>query len=158
MKKLVFGLIATVMITLNANAQRPNPALVPCEIGEHPVISFEFNTIKLHRASAGCKKRFSICSDGTWTVDCVPDSQSKLSNYNDERDDVLVVAEISKDGKTATLHFPIELKKSLQFTTEDFKNFGFDENYSLTKDFVIEKGEYIPTFTKEEILVKVNLK
>ena len=157
MKKLVFGLIATVIITLNANAQKPNLALVPCEIGEHPVLSFEFTTIRLHRFSTDCKKRFSICFDGVWIFDCAPNSRSKLSNYIEERDLVLVVAEISEDGKTATLHFPIELKKSPEFTADDFKNFGFDENYSLTKDFVIEKGEYIPIFTKEEILVKVDL-
>lgn len=158
MKKTIFGLIALVLFTLNANAQKPNLALVSCEVGQHAVISFEFNTIKLHRGSTDCKKRFSICFDGTWIVDCVPNSQSKLSSYNEEKNTTFVVAEISQDGKTATLHFPIELKKLSQYKPEDFNNFGFDEDYRLSKDFVIAKGEYVPTFTKEEILVKANLK
>lgn len=158
MKKLIFSLIAMTLLSFNANAQKPSLAINPCEVGQHPVLSFEFNTIRFHRASTGCERRFSICSDGTWIIDCVNDSMSRKSEYNAGNNTALIVGEVSTDLKYITLHFPIEITRLAGYTPEDFNNFGFDEDYSLTKDFIISKGEYIPTFTADEILVKVNLK
>jgi hypothetical protein len=158
MKNLLFSFTATVFLLLNANAQRPNLALYTCEIGQHPVAYFDFDYLRFHRASTHCERRFSICSDGTWTVECVDNSRSSKSKYNALTKTATIVAEVSVDGKSATLHFPIEITKLKEYTAEDFKNFGFDADYSLSKDFVIPKGEYIPTFTSDEILVKVPLK
>ena len=156
MKKIIFGLIAFLM--LNANAQRPSLSSVICDVGEHAVLTYNFNCFKLHRKSTTCTKRFSICSDGTWSIECVSNYLKKLSNYDPKKDNVKVVIEISDDGKSAVLHFPIELKKSSHFISEDFENFGFDENYIINKDFTIAKGEYIPKLTNEEISVTVDLK
>ena len=158
MKKLFFGLAATVLLAVNANAQRPSLSSIKCDVGQHAVISFEFNCMKLHRASTGCERRFSICSDGDWLIDCVDNNLSKLSSFNPKDNKALVVGEVSVDGKSITLHFPIALKNASHFVADDFKNFGFDEDYTISEDLILSKGEYIPTFTKDEILVKVNLK
>ncbi|WP_395063591.1 hypothetical protein [Flavobacterium sp.] len=159
MKKIIFGLIATVVLAFNVNAQRPNLSLTtPCPLGEHPVLSFEFNTIKLHRASTGCNKRFSICSDGEWLIDCVTDITHRSSSYNATNNTTLVIGDLSNDKKYLTLRFPIELTKLKEFSSEDFKVFGFDNDYILVDGLSIEKGDYIPTFTEKEILVKVKVK
>ena len=157
MKKFFFGFLATVFLTLNVNAQRPNLSLTPCPVGQHAVLSFEFNTLRFHRASAGCETRFSICSDGEWIIDCL-DNSHRLSNYNSNDNTVKVVGEVSTDGNYLTLHFPIELTRLSGYVSNDFIDFGFDNDYYLTKDFSIEKGDYTPTFTNDEIIVKVNIK
>ncbi|MCF6132345.1 hypothetical protein [Flavobacterium wongokense] len=158
MKKKVFSLIALVMIVLNVNAQRPSLSMVACDPGQHAVLSFEFNALRFHRASTGCEKKFSICSDGTWTIYCVADSKRKLSSFNSVKNSAIVIGEVSNDGNYVTLHFPIEITKLDGYQSGDFENFGFDSDYDLSKDFTIQKGNYIPTFTEDEILVKVNLK
>lgn len=156
MKKLFFWLIATMFLTLNLNAQRPSLSMNPCGVGQHAVLSYEFNTLRFHRASAGCQKRFSICSDGTWTIDCVDNSQK--SKYNKEKNTALIVGEIDSDGKNITLHFPIGIIKLKGYVSEDFKDFGFDSDYYLTKNIIIIKGDYVPVFTEDEILVTMPLK
>jgi hypothetical protein len=65
---------------------------------------------------------------------------------------------VLKDGNTAILRFPIEIKSLSHFKGESFSNFGFDDDYKLTKDFIIAKGEYSPKFTDQEITVTVNLR
>ncbi|MDI1316268.1 hypothetical protein [Flavobacterium sp.] len=156
MKKLVFGLITTLFMSINANAQKPSLSDVVCGPGQHATISFEFNTLRFHRASAGCTRRFSICSDGEWIIECV--DNRRLASYNPVKDSATVLVEISNDGNTALLRFPIEIKSLPHFKEEDFSNFGFDNDYKLTKDFVIAKGEYAPKFTDREITVTVNLR
>ncbi|WP_264521710.1 hypothetical protein [Flavobacterium sp. N1994] len=158
MKNLLFSFFATTFLFLNANAQRPNLSNYHCGEGQHAVAYFDFDCLRLHRLSTNCTRRFSICSDGTWTVECVDNSRTSKSKYNALTKTATIVAEVSVDGKSATLHFPIEITKLKEYTAEDFKNFGFDADYSLSKDFFIIKGEYIPTFTNDEILVKVPLK
>ncbi|HSD13059.1 MAG TPA: hypothetical protein VLB74_00270, partial [Flavobacterium sp.] len=119
-------------------------------------LSYEFDGFKFHRASTGCASRFSICSDGHWTVTCINGS-SKLSGYNSLTGKVLVTGVLSKDQESMTLHFPIETMTSPTFKEEDFETFGFDEDYKMYDGITIKAGEYVPTYTTEEIIVKVTL-
>src|SRR6478672_8483780 len=115
MKKLIFGLIAILFTTIHINAQKL-PQL--CPFGQHPVFSYEFNCLRLHRASTHCTSKFSICSDGNWSMECVGNEKAKLSNYDGEKGTAVVVAEIFSEAKTATLHFPIGIKSSPEFASE----------------------------------------
>lgn len=132
------------------------PSQEPCLVGTHPVLSYEFDGIRLHRASTGCESRFSICSDGHWEVNCI-DDRDALSKYNPNTDRVLVSGVLINNQENLELHFPIELMSSPTFETEDFETFGFDEDYKVYEGITIKAGEYIPTYKNDEIMVKVDL-
>ena len=128
----------------------------PCPLGTHPVLSYEFDGIRLHRASADCERRFSICSGGHWEVNCVED-RYLLSRYDSKSDRALVSGVLKNNGQSLELHFPIGLISSPTFEIKDFETFGFDDDFKIYEGVTIKAGEYIPSYTKDEIIVEVAL-
>lgn len=133
------------------------PPKEPCPPGTFETWSYDFDYIALHRASTGCASRFSICVSGHWVRDCAPNFPGKLSGYDPITEKVSVVGVLSSDKDSMELHFPIELKSLPTFTNDDFDTFGFDSDYALDEKITIKAGEYVPFYTKNEIIVTVKL-
>ncbi|KGO82746.1 hypothetical protein IP98_01806 [Flavobacterium cauense R2A-7] len=129
---------------------------LPCPPGTSESWSYDFDYVALHRASTDCTSRFSFCIHGEWVRDCLPYFNGKVSNYDAVTNKVSVVAVVLDDNRLE-LHFPIEIMSLPTFSKNDFDTFGFDSDYKIDDEVIIKTGEYLPKYTKEEIIVTVDL-
>lgn len=171
MKKILFIAVAAIFFSCNDDSSSESSLnsskdietsdvyskRLPCPPGTIASYSYDFDYIALHRGSTGCTSGFSFCIAGHWVRDCVPNPIGKLSNYDPIREKVSVVGILSENSDQMTLHFPLEIKSLPTFTAKDFVTFGFDSDYTLDGDTTIKAGEYIPSYTKDEIIVTVKL-
>jgi hypothetical protein len=128
---------------------------VPCPMGTQPVLEYEFDCLRLHRASRGCRSGFGICSDGHWEIHC---KEVAAGSYIASSNRALVCGVISENQTEITLHFPIDIMRSPGFIISDFNKFGFDSDYTMYEGVTISAGEYTPSFTNSEILVTCRLR
>lgn len=147
-------------VSSNEDSTKSFAKTLVCPEGTHAAYVYNFNTIKLHRAKTGCTSRFSICADGKWEWECVPDDGA-VPVYGPADDGLSntakVAAEVSKDLKNIKFRFPIELLTDPSFVPSDFTTFGFDTDYTVG-DYIVKTGDYQPIYTSTEIQVIVDLR
>lgn len=141
----------------NINMSNVYSRKAPCPPGTIASWSYDFDGISFHRPSTGCSSGFSICIKGSWVRDCILNPNAKLSNYDSTTEKTTVVGVLSNDNQNLTLHFPIEIKSLPTFSTEDFNTFVFESNYALDESTTIKAGKYVPYYTKDEIIITVEL-
>lgn len=126
----------------------------PCPKGTTASLSYEFNTMRLHRASKNCEKGFGICSDGFWVIDCADEfgtliAQAPLGRSGKETQSR---AFIHSDKGNVNLYFPSELTEQEGFSPEDFEFFSVDEDWEITTDVLIKKGDYPLNYTSNGLI------
>ena len=126
----------------------------PCPEGTTGSLSYEFDTMRLHRASRNCERGFGICSDGFWTIDCEDEdgmliAQAPLGLSNGKTQGK---AFIHPTEKTLNLYFPGELTSDENFTAEDFLSFGVEKDWEISKDIIVKEGDYTLDYTPNGLI------
>ncbi|MGQ2983579.1 hypothetical protein [Flavobacterium sp.] len=131
--------------------------ITECPEGQHMALVYEFNTLRLHRGSTGCTRRFSICSDGKWEWQCVDNEFGAAPALDNSLTQARVVFEVKRSGTGMKIRFPRGLTSAAGFVASDLADFGFDSNFDMGSGVVIAAGDYPLTYTSTEIQVDVTL-
>lgn len=132
--------------------------LLDCPDGQTKILSEEFVTLRLHRASRGCSGGFGICSVTKWVESCVDDDLIPLIReefYIASR--TASVSIIVLPNKQLLFKFPKDMMNDPEFVHSDFNNFGFDVDHDVN-GMVVKAGNYLPIFTIDEIQVTVDIR